>query len=79
MFSHKRHRHLLRVRFLGTSEGRQGKETKKENQIFSIKSPSLWLIFACWWFNSSYFCIVKFDTIQAMVGQFGQAVDFQKL
>jgi hypothetical protein len=56
---------------------------KEKNQSFSIKSPSLWVRhdadFVCGGSTPHISASLKFDTIQAMVRQFGQAVDLQKL
>jgi hypothetical protein len=67
------------VRFLGTSEGHQGKRDQGKEPDVSIESPSLWLIFASGGSTPHISAALKFDTIQAIVKQFGQAVDFQKL
>jgi hypothetical protein len=53
------------------------KETREKNQIFSIKSPSLWVWndvadFACSGSTPHISASLKFDTIRTLIRQFWQ-------
>jgi hypothetical protein len=72
------------VKFLGTSEGRQGKREQGKEPNRRHESPFAWIRhdvadFACGGSTPHISASLKFDTIQAMVRQFGQAVDFLEL
>jgi len=70
--------------FSAQAKDTREKEIEAKNQIFSIKSPSLWVRhdvadFVCGGSTPYISASLKFDTIQAMVRQFGQTLDFQEL
>jgi hypothetical protein len=67
------------VKFLGTSEGRQGKRDQGKEANLQHKISFALADFACGGSTPHISASLKFDTIQAMVRQFGQPLDFQKL